>query len=352
MYSVHSCAMTRDKHIVKFTKPVHSNQHSMRLATPEIVAEYIASRLRTHTIADLGCGIGIQAIFFAKQCTKVYAVEIDSERLDCARENARLYGASNIEFMLADALSDHVIKRLSDVDIVFSDPARPLEEKERRLEESRPPVLEIIKKYQHITDRMAFHLPPKIEQSKIFFDCEREYLALNGQLNRFTVYLGSLKKCDRSAVVLPGGTRLESKPVQPIDKTLTPQAFIFEPQPSVVHAGLLGELNEYLPADAAVYYSDQTRTLITSDSLLHLPFSFLKDCYHVICTTDFKPDKIKKALVDGNAKKVVLRFRIEPSKYWNMRNMFEEGLSGDKTVHLFRCNNIAVVCEKVQKEQR
>ncbi|RZN15389.1 MAG: class I SAM-dependent methyltransferase [Methanosarcinales archaeon] len=343
--------MTRDKHTVKFTKQVHSNQYGMRLATPEIVAGYIASRLRTHTIADLGCGIGIQAIFFAKQCTKVYAVELDSERLDYARENARLYGVSNIEFILADALSDNVIKRLSGVDIVFSDPARLLQEKERRLERSRPPILEIIRKYQHITDRMAFHLPPKINPEKIFFDCEREYLSLNGQLNRFTVYLGSLKKCGRSAVVLPEGARLESKPVQPIAKTSTPRDFIFEPQPSVVHAGLLGELNEHLPADAAVYYSDQTRTLITSDSLLHLPFSFLKDCYHVICATDFKPDKIKRALVKGNAKKVVLRFQIEPLKYWNMRNMFEEGLSGDKTVHLFRCNNTAVVCEKVQKEQ-
>jgi predicted RNA methylase len=69
--------MTRDKRTVKFTRPIVSNAEGLQLATPEIVARYIAKRLKTNVIADLGCGIVGQVIFFAKECKKVYAVERD-----------------------------------------------------------------------------------------------------------------------------------------------------------------------------------------------------------------------------------------------------------------------------------
>ena len=83
--------MTRDKRTIKFTKPVLSNGEGMQIATPEIVAKYIAKRLKTKVIADLGCGIGGQVIFFAKECKKVYAVERNPEKLEYAKENCELY---------------------------------------------------------------------------------------------------------------------------------------------------------------------------------------------------------------------------------------------------------------------
>lgn len=341
--------MTRDKYTEKFTKPVHSDPEGVRLATPEIVADYIARRLETHRIADLGCGIGIQAIFFARYCRKVFAVERESEKLEYARENAGLYGAGNIEFIHGDVLSPEVIERLEDVDIIFSDPARPFEERERRLEGLSPPVPEVMRAYQDI-DQMAFHLPPKIEPSKIRFDCEREYLSLNGQLNRFTVYLGRLNKCERSAVVLPGGARLESKEeAGSLDVASEPEAFLFEPEPSVVHAELLWELKQLLPEDTRLYYSDKTRTLLTSKQAADS--AFLKDCYRVVGSLDFEAEKIKKAIqAAGDVRHVVLRFHIEPEEYWKMRGMLEQGLNGSRTLHVFNCNGTAVLCEKIKKE--
>ena len=78
--------MTRDKHTVKFTKPIHSNKDGLQLATPEIAAKYIAKRLKTNVIADLGCGIGGQVIFFAQECDKVYAVERNPEKIEYAKK--------------------------------------------------------------------------------------------------------------------------------------------------------------------------------------------------------------------------------------------------------------------------
>ncbi|MDO9097357.1 MAG: methyltransferase domain-containing protein, partial [Candidatus Methanoperedens sp.] len=139
--------MTRDKRTIKFTKPIVSNPEGLQLATPEIVAKYIAQRLKTDIIADLGCGIGGQVIFFAKECKKVYAVEISPQKLEFAKENCKLYGVNNVEFIPGDALSEEVKTQVSDADIIFSDPARPLSEKERTLEKLEPPIIEILKLY-------------------------------------------------------------------------------------------------------------------------------------------------------------------------------------------------------------
>src|SRR3970040_1960212 len=108
--------MTRDKRTIKFTKPIVSNKEGLQLATPEIVAEYIAKRLKTGIIADLGCGIGGQVIFFAKECKKVYAVERNTEKLEFAKENCKLYGVNNVEFILGDALTEKVKALVSDAD--------------------------------------------------------------------------------------------------------------------------------------------------------------------------------------------------------------------------------------------
>jgi predicted RNA methylase len=111
--------MTRDKHTIKFTKPVVSDKEGLQLATPEIVAKYIAKRLKTDIIADLGCGIGGQVIFFAKECRKVYAVERNPQKLEYAKQNCRLYDVNNVEFIPGDALSEKVKAKICDADIIF-----------------------------------------------------------------------------------------------------------------------------------------------------------------------------------------------------------------------------------------
>jgi len=237
--------MTRDKFTVKFTKPVHSNKDGLQLSTPEIVAAYIGKRLKTDIIADLGCGIGGQVIFFAKICKKVYAVERDTEKIEYARKNCELYGVDNVEFIEGDALSESVKEKVSDADIIFSDPARPLSEKERTLENLEPSITEIIRLYSDITRQLAFHVPPQMPPSRITLDCEREYLSLNGQLNRLTLYFGALKRCDRSSVVLPGEFQLCSSDAHEIKKNEVLE-YVYEPEPSIVKAELINELGQTL----------------------------------------------------------------------------------------------------------
>ncbi|VVB85032.1 putative cobalt-precorrin-6B C(15)-methyltransferase (decarboxylating) [uncultured archaeon] len=340
--------MTRDKRTIKFTKPVVSNREGMQLATPEIVAKYIAKRLKTDIIADLGCGIGGQVIFFAKECKKVYAVERNPEKLEFAKRNCELYNIKNVEFILGDALSKRTKEKVSDAGVIFSDPARPLSEKERTLENLEPPVIEILKVYSDITQEFAFHVPPQMPPSRIVLDCEREYLSLNGQLNRLTLYFGSLKSCDRSAVVLPGDLKLCSSDASVI-KTASLRGFVYEPEPSIVKAELLNELGQTLAREGheiLFYKGDERRTLLTSSDPIGSPF--FKDSYRVLGMTGRDILKMKGILKSEKAGKVVLRFDIEPEEYWEVRNMLEGGLSGSRTVHLFGFGDEIIVCEKVK----
>ncbi|MDO8727057.1 MAG: methyltransferase domain-containing protein [Candidatus Methanoperedens sp.] len=341
--------MTRDKRTIKFTRPIASNKEGLQLSTPEIVAAYIAKRLKTDIIADLGCGIGGQVIFFARECKKVYAVERNPEKLEYAKKNCELYGVKNVEFIHGDALEKSTIEKVSDANIIFSDPARPLSEKERTLSNLEPPITEILKLYSGITPELAFHAPPQMPPSRIALDCECEYLSLNGQLNRLTLYFGALKKCERSAVVLPGEVLLCSSNVAGI-KTGELGQYIYEPEPSVVKAELLNEVAHAVAEkgnEIFFYQGDAKRTLLTSSKRIGSPY--FKDVYKVVRKTEMDVSAIKELLKSEKAGKVVLRFDIEPARYWDVRKELEEGLSGKRTLHVFGFWKEVVVAEKVRK---
>jgi len=57
--------------------------------------------------------------------------------------------------------------------------------------------------------------------------------------------------------------------------------------------------------------------------------------------------KLKEILKSLKAKKVVLRFDIDPDKYWGIRTKLEEGLAGTRTIHIFGFGKELVLCEKV-----
>lgn len=74
--------------------------------TPELVANQIAERCRCEVVLDAFCGVGGNAIAFAKTCERVIALDTSPTRLALARHNAQIYGvADRIEFVLSDYIS-------------------------------------------------------------------------------------------------------------------------------------------------------------------------------------------------------------------------------------------------------
>ncbi|KXS44458.1 MAG: methyltransferase [Methanolobus sp. T82-4] len=339
--------MTRKK---KFEHRLFSDKDGKRFATPENVAKYRANRLKCSTIADISCGIGGQTIYFAEECEKVFAIEIDPKKIEYARKNCRQLGIDNVEFICADALSPEAIESLPRLDVVFSDPARPPSEKRRDINSLQPSIPEVMDAYRDKTSNFAFEAPPQLTSERIPFDCEKEYLSLDGKMNRLDLYFGDLKKCEISAIALPSGARIESDADSPSIRMVSePALYAYEPEESVERAGLLGELAEKVKTqaqDICVFPVDKKRTFLTS--MEKIDHRLFKNRYKVLNTPAFDIALINNYLKENGFGTVLLRASVDPKEYWDIRNRLEKRLRGDRKAHLFIKGQTAILCETLQ----
>ncbi|MCD6143830.1 methyltransferase [Thermococcus sp.] len=317
----------------------------LRYATHEIVADYRAKRVNPESIADVSCGIGIQLIFFAKYADRAYAIDIDEKKLFYAMKNAEKYRVKDkITFIHGDSLSKNVVDRI-DADIIFSDPARPPEMPERRLEDLLPSPLQIYEAYKHKTDAFIFDLPPQIRREKVPWSGEFEYIDLYGVLNRLTFYFGPLAKAERSAVTLPKGIRLESNPSLEniVEWCETPREYLYEIPQSVNYADLINELFHEVDRNIWMLIREKRRTLATSEE--EIKSDYFKRRYIVRSILRFHPVKINDFLKKEGYGRVTLKLSIADNEYWNFRRKVEQGLNGDKRAYLFRFKDKAIVAE-------
>lgn len=339
--------LTRKKN---FEKQFYSDEDGLRFATPWPVAAYRAKRLKCSSLADISCGIGGQTVYFARECEVVYAIEIDPFKLELARKNCKLFGLDNVEFICGDALSQDVIDQIPAVDVVFSDPARAAAEDERNLANLTPHIPDVLKAYSGKTSNFAFEAPPQLPPDRINFDCELEYLSLNGELNRLDLYFGDLKTCKRSAVALPGPAKLCGKngydeEIEIIDAT-KPGKYLYEPDPSILKAELLLELvAEIQKKDIELFRIDNKRLMLTSSTAVEHPM--IKNTYSIVFNAEFVPEDINKELKKLGYGKVLLRSEVDPAMYWDIRNRLEKNLKGDRKISLFAKGRTAYVCERI-----
>ena len=81
----------------------------------------------TNIVFDLYCGIGTISIFMSKYANKVWGIEIVDEAVQMAKENAKLNGIDNTEFLAGDVefiLDDLINKKGITPDVVLVDPPR------------------------------------------------------------------------------------------------------------------------------------------------------------------------------------------------------------------------------------
>lgn len=119
-------ARTRDARRRRDTTPgfthdgTRTDEEGRYSLTPEALALQIGRRYRDRSVVDAGCGVGGNAIGFARAGCQVLAIEQSAERLQMARHNARLYGVDDaIRFVHGDALA---IVPEQGADVLFVDP--------------------------------------------------------------------------------------------------------------------------------------------------------------------------------------------------------------------------------------
>ncbi|CAF4230010.1 unnamed protein product [Didymodactylos carnosus] len=104
----------------KFDEGIVLDTEGWFSVTPEKIARHISKRCQCDVIIDAFCGVGGNAIQFAFTCEKVIAIDIDQKKIECAKQNARIYGVEDrIEFIQGDFMK---LAPTLKADVVFLSP--------------------------------------------------------------------------------------------------------------------------------------------------------------------------------------------------------------------------------------
>ncbi len=341
--------LTRRKSKGKFTdwERLYFTSSGLRWATPGVAAEHCARRMECGRIADLACGQGGQIIAFSRRCSEVVAIDKDPVNLFIAHLNCIAVGADNVDLICGDSLSEAVSDRVGDADHAFCDPARPPGSEERTLSELLPDPRKILERYSDRVKGLCFEVPPYLSLDKIPFPCEAEYVSIDGRVNRLNLYTGDLARSASSAVVLPGGERLsgEAKSLGPgrVDPVEV-GSYLHELDPAVVKAGLVWKALGGKDSPDLIAL-DRRRTMLSSEEDVVSPF--FRGTYRYMGSVEDISTMIEM-LNERGVGSVTLRWKMDPSDYWPVRNSIESKLKGKGKVQIFRYEGRYLIAEKVR----
>ncbi|MFR9774745.1 THUMP-like domain-containing protein [Micromonospora sp. MS34] len=282
-------------------------------ATRRVVADRRAARLRAagvRTLADLGCGLGADALAAARAGIRVYGVEADPVTAAMAAANAEAAGLSGLFTVECGDATGFDVTR---VEAVFCDPARRRAGTGRRIFDPNaysPPwdfVTGLAERVPHTVVKVA----PGLDHALIPAGAEAEWVSVDGDLVEAALWCGALAEVPRRATVLRGdrahvlsGAGDAGAPVGPVRR------FLYDPDPAVVRAHLVAELAGELAAALA----DPAIAYLYADPAGPTPFA---RCLEVTDVLPFSLKRLRALLRERRVGRVEILKRgsaLEPEK--------------------------------------
>ena len=246
-------------------------------ATRLSVAAHHAHRFRAagmSSVADLGCGIGGDAMGFAALGLRVTAVDADEVTAAIAAYNLAPFGdLVTVRHATAEAAASD-LPALGNPDAFWLDPARRTaghgDTTRTAASEWSPPL-------EWVFDLASRHptgvkLGPGMDRDLIPDDVEAQWVSADGSTIELVLWSGALARegVRRAALVLRGTSAVElTAPADSPDEPVRPLgAYIHEPDGAVIRARLIGEVARALGAGML---ADRVAYL-TSDTELTSPF--------------------------------------------------------------------------------
>lgn len=253
-------------------------------ATRAVVADRRAARLAAAgvgTLADLGCGLGSDALAAARAGIAVYAVEADPQTAALAAANAAEAGLADlITVDCADATTVDV----TGFDAVFVDPARRRAGRGRVFDpRSYSPPWDFVAGLAARVPRTVLKLAPGIDHALLPPGAEGEWVSVGGDLVEAAFWCGPLAAVPRRAALLPGGAELTGSghtagPVGPVG------AYLYDPDPAVVRSHLVAEFAATIGGRLA----DPQIAYVYTDAPAETPFG------RRLAVTDVLPFSLKR----------------------------------------------------------
>ena len=290
-------------------------------------------------IADLGCGIGADALAIAALDIEVTAVERDEVTAALAAFNLAPWGNARVEH--ADATEVD----LAGMDGVYLDPAR--RDGSRRLNNpadwtpSLTFAFELASRYP-----TGIKLGPGIDRDLIPAEAEAQWVSVDRDVVELGLWFGAVARpgIKRAALVIGDHGAAElTAPADSEDAEVGPLGeFIYEPDGAVIRARLIGDLARQLDARML---SDQIAYL-TADTAVATPFAA---CFRVVEEFPHDEKRLKRELAARGIGSLEIKKRgvdVDPAQ---LRKKLALKGSASATLILTRVagRHTALLCERV-----
>ncbi|MFE6975387.1 methyltransferase domain-containing protein [Streptomyces sp. NPDC057682] len=244
--------------------------HGVEQATRTSVASYRARRFAeagVRSVADLCCGIGGDAVAFARAGIAVLAVDRDPLTAEVARANAAALGLDGlIEVRCADVADIGT----GPYDAVFVDPARRGGRGRIFDPEAYSPPLSWATGAAVKAPRAALKIAPGVPHEAIDPRAEAEWISDGGEVKEAVLWFGEGFTAGAfRATVLPSGATLSAPAALPAPPVGPVGRYLYEPDGAVIRAHLVAEIVERCRGRLI----DPMIAYITSDELYESPFT-------------------------------------------------------------------------------
>lgn len=242
----------------RFTRAAGMFFHSHDLleqATSEPIARHKGCRFAgLETVTDLCCGAGGDALAIAEHAARVIGLDISPTSLLCLRANAEETGLPGRIWQVATDITNWT----PTADACHIDPPRRDTQGRRFKTSQSADWVELVEQMAHEYKHLSAKLSPAIDPAQVSWADEIEFISENGTLKQAITWTGCLARHRRTATVIrsqAGQTRAQEtlasdcpKHTADLGAPLQPGRILHEPDPSVIRAGLLGNLAERLGA--------------------------------------------------------------------------------------------------------
>lgn len=349
----------RAKAVMKFganAERMFFTPDALEQATRSAVAALHAERLRSSgasRVVDGGCGIGADAVGFARAGLDVIAVEADPTTAELARHNLAPYPASRVETGLLEDLAPELRREAPDAAWWF-DPARRIpgvadihgRTKRTFSLAALSPDWELVQQLAADAPAAGAKLSPGLAHGDIPPDCEAEFVSYAGDLVEATLWWGQAvrdegttativrptdKRADGSANADSSGDSVELRHVTRPDaadasgalaRRADLGAFFYEADKALTRSGLVGALlNAVDGREFTAGYGYVTADALTDIGLLGRAYRVLdavplhvKTLRSYLRTRDVGRLTIKKRDVDLDADALRRQLKLKGSR--------------------------------------
>jgi hypothetical protein len=318
-----------------FNRKLFATREALQQASSWHISQHRAKRFRGfEQIMDLGCSIGSDSIALG-EISPTTGIDINPLRIAMAKENSKILNTQT-NFIEMDINNFDASKYKNSSTAIFFDPARRANQNRIYNVENYSPPLSIIKNWLPLIPNIGVKISPGVKISQLEdYDCEIEFISLDGELKEAVLWFGSLKKHHRQATLLPSGIIMNQLP--PTSLLVTePKKFIYEPDPAIIRAGLVTSVGEQISGSKI----HEKIAYLTNDSGINTPFARK---WKIESWMPFNLKNLRKHLREINVGNLIVKKRgspIEPT--YLIKKMKLSGTEA-RTIFLTKFNNKPIV---------